>query len=463
MSQCRHQRHHLAVGSEPHPEPAVRARCGYGGFGVYQIEAWSAVRNYWRATRLRAEPATSVSPNVIALGVTSLLTDIASEMVGTVLPIFLVLHLGLTPLHFGVVEGLYQGLTAVLRVASGVAVDRLRQPKLIALIGYGMSAVSRLAMVFAGAGQWALVVGSVAADRLGKGIRVVPRDLLISTSTSPSQLATAFGVHRAFDSAGAMLGPLCALAILAAAPGGFDIVFMVSFSLSLCGVAALWLFVSPDQRSGADAVPVTRVAMGAAWRSCMATPGLLRLMLAASALSLATVSDGFIYLLLQRHAGFNPGLLPLLYVGTSFSYLLLAVPAGRLADRIGQQRGLLVGYLALLACYVVAGAFVLALIGPAMGVVLAIVCLGTYYALTDGVLMAATSRLLPAPIRGNGLAWVTTFTSLARSIAAVAFGALWTSLGEGVALASAATALVAALTLSLWLLNSRAPASPDMS
>ena len=209
---------------------------------MYQVEAWSALR------RARRDAGGGfrwlhVSGTVWALGFTSLFTDVSSEMVATVLPVYLVLYLGLTPFQFGIVDGLYHGATALLRLASGVAVDRAGRAKEIALAGYGASAVSRLALLAAGA-SWPIIAGVVAFDRAAKGARAVPRDVLISLSSRPDGLATAFGVHRALDSAGAMLGPLVALGILAALPNAFDVVFVASFSVAVIGLGVLLLFVT---------------------------------------------------------------------------------------------------------------------------------------------------------------------------------------------------------------------------
>ena len=438
---------------------------------MYQVEAWSALR------RARREAGGGfrrlhVSGTVWALGFTSLFTDVSSEMVATVLPVYLVLYLGLTPFQFGIVDGLYHGVTALLRLASGVAVDRTGRSKEIALAGYGASALSRLGMLAAGA-SWPLIAGVVAFDRAAKGARAVPRDVLISLSSRPDGLATAFGVHRALDSAGAMLGPLVALAILGALPNAFDVVFVASFSVAVVGLGVLLLFVTNAERPTAPApTPTSASPLAAARRHALSggsvagaptpsgrgatrafttgileMPGLLRLSVAATLLGAATVSDGFLYLLLQREAGFSPGLFPLLYVGTSGCYLALAVPAGGLADRIGRKRAFLAGYCLLAAAYA-------ATMQPGIGlpgVAACLVLLGAHYALTDGVLMAFASGRLPPERRGGGLALITTAASLARLLGSVVFGALWTRYGAATAvpvfLAALATAIAVAAVL----------------
>ena len=368
----------------------------------------------------------------------------------------------------------YHGVTALLRLASGVAVDRGGRSKEIALAGYGASAACRLGLLAAGA-SWPLIAGVVALDRAAKGARAVPRDVLISLSSRRDGLATAFGVHRALDSAGAMLGPLVALAILAALPNAFDVVFVASFSVAVVGLGVLMLFVTNAERprlpvpapasvaplaaergnglSGgrlAGSVPLSgqgaRRAIGA---DILLVPGLLRLTAAATLLGAATVSDGFLYLLLQRQAGFSPGLFPLLYVGTSGCYLLLAVPAGRLADRTGRQRAFVAGYGLLAAAY--AGTMQPGIGLP--GVAGCLFLLGAYYALTDGVLMAFASGRLPPGRRGRGLALLTTAASLARLLASVLFGALWMRFGATSALSAFLIALVAGLATSAVLLR----------
>ena len=418
---------------------------------MYQVEAWSALRR----ARRDADGGLGwlhVRRNVWALGFTSLFTDVSSEMVATVLPVYLVLYLGLTPFQFGIVDGLYHGVTALLRLASGVAVDRAGRCKAIALAGYGASAVSRLALLAAGA-SWPLIAGVVAFDRAAKGARTVPRDVLISLSSRPDGLATAFGVHRALDSAGAMLGPLAALGILAALPNAFDVVFVASFSVAVVGLGVLLLFVTNAERPPAPApdsvTPPASVTPPTAGRRILEVPGLLRLTAAATMLGAVTVSDGFLYLLLQREAGFSPGLVPLLYVGTSGCYLALAVPAGGLADRIGRPHAFLAGYGLLAAAYAMTMQSGIGLPGVAACLLL----LGAHYALTDGVLMAFASGRLPPQRRGRGLALLTTAGSLARLLASVVFGALWTRYGAATAVPVFLIALVAAMAVAAILLR----------
>lgn len=397
-------------------------------------------------TRVRQRKAWQrVAPNVWFIGLTSLLTDISSEMVASILPLYLVLGLGLSPFLFGVVDGLYPGVTALVRWAGGVLGDRTRAHKGLATAGYALSSISRIAWLFVG-GQAPGIVATVTVDRIGKGMRTAPRDALISLSTPSADLGAAFGVHRAMDAAGAMLGPLAAAALLFAAPRRFDLVFVVSFSAGIVGLAVLWLFVH-NPLSGPTSEPQTAPARS--WRLVPRERGLWLTLAGGAALALVTVSDAFVYLVLQRRGLVSPSALPLLYVGTSATYLLLAVPMGSLADHLARWKIFIAGHLALAAVYA-------ALLWPtdSRGLVpLVLVGLGAYYAATDGVLSAMASAVLPRADRGSGLGLLGTATSLGRLGASVMFGWIWASQSEVAAVTAFAMLLPPVIVLSALVLS----------
>jgi Major Facilitator Superfamily len=385
----------------------------------------------------------SLSANIWYLGATSLITDISSEMITSILPIYLVLHLHMTPLAFGAIDGVYQGVAAVVRTGSGVVSDRLRRPKAVAVFGYGLSALSKLGFLAAGA-RWPPLLAVVAGDRLGKGIRTAPRDTLIALSAAPGQLGTSFGVHRALDAAGATLGPIVAFAVLALAPQRFDLVFLTSFWIAIVGLAVLVLFVQASQYGrGGERGSSGGDSHGSA-ADLLRGPRFRPLLITASALALATVSDAFLYLTLQQTSGFDGRLIPLLYVGTPLVYFMLAAPVGFLADRMGAGRTFLAGHALLLVLY---GLLVSARLG-AVAPVACVVLLGAYYAATDGVLAALASARLPVALLGTGLALIATATNLARVLASLAFGFAWTRWGHEPALLLFAVGLCAALALA---------------
>ncbi|WAL94882.1 MFS transporter [Streptomyces sp. Je 1-369] len=386
-----------------------------------------------------------VAGPVLALGAVSLVTDISSEMVTAVLPLYFVLQLGLSPLQFGFLDGLYNGVTALVRLAGGYAADRGGRHKLVAGGGYALSALSRLGLLLAG-GATAGIGAALAADRIGKGVRTAPRDALISLSSPPDTLGRAFGVHRAMDTTGALLGPLAAFALLWATADAYDAVFVVSFCFGLLGVLMLVAFV-PGHLS--QTTPRPRSATGqnhpAAPRpralSLLRVPAFRRVLGAAALLGAATIGDAFLYLLLQRRLDFAISWFPLLPLGAAAVYLLLAVPTGRLADRVGRRVPFLAGHVALLGGYVL-------LLAPTDGWPLLIgvlLLLGVFYAATDGVLMALVAPVVAQERRASGMAVLQTGQALARLVAAAGFGAAWTLWGVETALTCAVLALTAAV------------------
>ena len=411
---------------------------------MYQVQNSQALVAVQRRLFARGRTGPLVARTVMLLGLTSLFTDISSEMVSTVLPLYLVYTVGLSPIAYGFIDGLYQGAGAIVRVASGFVGDRFRRHKEVAAVGYGLSAFCKLGFLAAGGAVGALSA-IIVLDRTGKGIRTAPRDAMISLSTPKEQLGTAFGVHRALDTTGAMIGPLLAFGMLAVAPGRFDAIFMVSFLIALVGLGILVLFVQNKREEEAvgEAEPRPPVSVRSAL-GLMKSKTFSTVVALGCVLGLATMSDGFVYVGLQHRIGFETRLLPLLYVGTSLVYMVLAVPVGKLADRYGRMLVFGIGYSLLLVLY---ATLLLPSVGPTM-LVLCILLFGTYYAATDGVLMALASPLLPEETRGSGLALVTTGTTLARLFGSLAFGTLWTLAGLNAAVIVFMIALAFALGLT---------------
>ncbi|MER5878900.1 MFS transporter [Streptomyces sp. NPDC001910] len=481
-----------------------------------------------RAGRRRA----AVAPTVLALGTVSLITDVSSEMVTAVLPLYLVAGLGLSPLGFGLLDGIYNGFSALVRLVGGHLADRGGgRHKWVAGAGYALSAACKPLLLVA---QTLTPIGLVlAADRTGKGLRTAPRDALISLSSTPENRGRAFGVHRAMDTAGALLGPLVAFLILRATVDGYDAVFMVSFCVAVVGVLVLVLFVpggaatqagaarpsdtgagavrpsdtgaragsgatsepasgsgsgpAYNSSSGAGAVYSSEAgsgaesesgagagtASGAAGLECatgadtgaptrpapaprptlraalalLHRPELRRIAVCALLLGLATVSDSFVFLLLQRRLGVPDRWFALLPLGTAAAFLLLAVPLGRLADRTGRWRVFVGGHGALLLAYAL-------LLSSWQGTAAACAVLllhGGFYAATDGVLMAAASDSVPSELRSSGLALVQTGQALARFVCSLGFGAAWTAWGDRTALTASAVLLALCAVLALGL------------
>ncbi|XUL87684.1 MFS transporter [Streptomyces galilaeus] len=421
-------------------------------------------------TGTTARVSAVVAPTVFALGAVSLITDVSSEMVTAVLPLYLVTGLGLSPLGFGLLDGIYNGFSALVRLAGGHLADRGGgRHKWVAGVGYAVSAACKPLLLLA---HTLTPIGLIlAADRTGKGLRTAPRDALISLSSTPENRGRAFGVHRAMDTAGALLGPLVAFLILRATVDGYDAVFTVSFCVAVVGVLVLVLFVPGGRRPGGKgpgesgpgergqagrgsgagprertAVEPPRPALRAAF-ALLARRDLRRITVCALLLGLATVSDSFVYLLLQRRLGVPDRWFALLPLGTAAAFLLLAVPLGRLADRVGRWRIFLAGHGALLTAYAL-------LLTSWHGTALPYAVLllhGGFYAATDGVLMAAASDSVPEELRSSGLALVQTGQSAARFVCSLGFGAAWTLWGDRTALMASAAALAVCAVFALRL------------
>lgn len=378
-----------------------------------------------------------VAPVVITLGFVSLVTDISSESVSAILPLYLTASLGLSAISYGFIDALYQGVSALVRIGGGWAADRGGHPKWVALLGYGLSAVARFFLLFSTG--LAAISAVISADRVGKGLRTAPRDAMISAATPEESLGFAFGVHRALDTTGAVIGPIIAFVVLWWIPDGYLTVMVISLGFAVLGVALLGLLV-PDRTSIEPRPARTAVR----WRD-VASPGLIRLLVVAGGLGLLTVGDGFIYLALLDRGGFAAHWFPLLYVGTNLAYLSLAIPIGRLADREGRAKVLIWGHGALLAAY----AAVALPWNIVASTVVALLLLGTFYAATDGVIAALAGQLVPPAVRASGIASAQTVVALARMGSSAAFGTLWFVFGPEVALGLVALALLVALPFAL--------------
>jgi len=388
----------------------------------------------------------AVAANVFALGTVSLITDISAEMVTAILPVYLVVGLGMSPAAYGLIDGVYSGATVLLRLAGGYAADRISRRKAVAGAGYAISALAKLGLLAAGSSVPALAA-AITADRAGKGLRTAPRDALITLSTPDTGLGRAFGVHRTMDTIGAFAGPLAALGIIMLTGGErYDAVFVTSFCVAAFGVVVLVLFVR--DRRGTLTSPSRSVSPRLALGLLRRAP-VRRVLGVACLLGLSTIGDGFIYLLLQRREGLSLGWFPLLAVGTSLAYLLMAYPLGALADRLGRRPVLLIGFLSLFSVY-------LLMLSPLRGmaaIVAVLVCLGVFYAATDGVLMALAGPLLPESLRTTGLALVQSGQALAYLASSVLFGLAWSYWDNTVALVAAALTAMAALVSTRILLR----------
>ena len=399
-----------------------------------------------------------VAGTVVLLGVVSMFTDVSSESVNAVLPIYLTSVLGLGTLAYGFIDGIYQGVSAIVRILGGWLADRGDHPKWVATVGYLVSAVSRVFLL--PAHTFAAITGVITVDRLGKGLRTAPRDSLIAASSPAASQGRAFGVHRALDTLGALAGPLLAFWILWVLPNDYHAVFVASLAFAVVGVAILLMLV-PDvrprrasQTAAPARPPVGRVSLG-----LLRTPRLGRLLIAAALLGVLTIGDGFLYLELADRDSLATRYFPLLDVATNLAYLVLAIPFGRIADRIGRVRVFVGGHVLLLLAYLCAG-------GPVGGAAASVCCLfllGAYYAATDGVLAAISGQAVEVSVRTSGIATAQTVVAAARFVASIGFGFLWTQVGREDALLVAVALLALAVPAGALVLNGVGRGGPGIA
>ncbi len=380
-------------------------------------------------------------------------TDVSSEMVNSVVPLFLAFQLGFTRFQLGIFNGAYQGLAAFAALATASFTDRHRRYKEVAGVGYATSAATRIGLV-AARHAWAPATGMLYADRAAKGVRTAPRDALISLSALPGRLAEAFGVHRALDTLGALMGPLLAFVLLSAAAGSaaagagaYSTIFVTSFWIALVGLAVLILFVE-NRTPAPTSRPVTRMSVRAMF-GLLRIPKFRRLVIAGTLLSVVTIADALVYLTFQERTNMTLRYFPLLFVGTATAYVVLAMPLGRLADRVGATKVFLGGQALLIVVDVV-------LLRSDPGPILLLVMLaamGTYYAATDGILAAVATSVLEPRVRTSGLALLGAAMAIAALVASTVFGALWGWDGPTFAVTFFLVGIVVALGIGVVLLR----------
>jgi MFS family permease len=369
-----------------------------------------------------------------ALGGVSLLMDISSEMIHSLLPVFLVATLGTSVATVGLIEGIAEATAAVAKVFSGVLSDHLRQRKGLAILGYGLAALTK--PLFPLADSATTVFSARFLDRVGKGIRGAPRDALVADLTSPAIRGAAYGLRQALDTVGAIAGPLLALVLMGWFAGDIRAVFSVAVVPAVLSVLLLVVAVHEP----AHPAPATLNANPLRLRALQELPSAYWIVLGfASLLTLARFSEAFL-ILRADSLGFALGQVPLVLVVMNLAYALSAYPAGVAADRLSRPSLMALGLLMLIAAdLTLAGAA-----GPGMlmgGVAL----WGLHMGLTQGLLSTLIADTAPVELRGTAFGFFHLATGLATLLASVLAGSLWARFG------APATFLVGALLTMLAL------------
>jgi MFS family permease len=351
------------------------------------------------------------------LGFVSLLMDISSEMVHSLLPLFMVTTLGASAFTIGLIEGLAEATALVVKVFSGVWSDYLGKRKGLALFGYALGALTK--PLFALAPSAGVVLAARLLDRVGMGLRGAPRDALVADLTPPPLRGAAFGLRQALDTVGAFAGPLLAVALMLLWANDFRAVFWVAVIPGLMAVVLLLLGVREPAR--ADGVartnPITRANLA---RLSMAYWWVVTI---GAVFTLARFSEAFLVLRAQQ-AGIALALVPLVMVVMSLVYAASAYPFGRLSDRMSHDKLLALGLVALIAADLVLAS------GSGWPTLLLGVALwGLHMGMTQGLLAAMVADTAPADLRGTAYGFFNLVSGLAMLVASVVAGLLWDRLG----------------------------------
>lgn len=391
-------------------------------------------------------PSHRIPSGVWALGFVSLLMDVSSEMIHSLLPLFMVTILGTGTIAVGIVEGLAESLALAVKVFSGTLSDYLGKRKALALFGYTLGALTK--PLFALAPGLGLVLTARLLDRVGKGIRGAPRDALVADIVPPELRGAAFGLRQALDTVGAFLGPLAAVGLMLLWNDDFRAVFWVAVIPGLMAVALLLFGVrEPAHRESQKGVnPIRRenlIRLGTAYWWVVAI---------GSVFTLARFSEAFLVLRAQQ-GGIPIAFVPLVMVAMNLIYSLTAYPFGKLSDSMSHRKLLTFGLLVLIAADLV-----LAVNDHWGTVVLGVGLWGLHMGITQGLLATMVADAAPADLRGTAYGFFNLAAGLAMLLASTLAGLLWDRLGASVTFyAGAVFAAAAIVGLSLY------PAGRDSS
>ena len=378
--------------------------------------------------------------NILLLGLVSFFTDLSTEMVYPLIPLYLTSALGATPAVVGVIEGVAESLASLLKVFSGYLSDRFQNKKLIAFTGYATSLFYKLALLLAG--SWAGILGARIIDRFGKGIRTAPRDVLVSESAGKNRMGRSFGLHKALDMAGSAAGILITYFLLRSGDGSFNYqkIFMISVIPAVFGLS-MFIFIKEkkEPRQTKEHEPF--------WKNIRNIDRQLKIYLLVVCLfTLGNSSNSFL-LLKAKSTGFDDTSVILLYFLFNMTASLLSIPFGGLSDRVGRKKLLLSGYIVFAVCYLG-----FAFSSSRLQMVVVFVLYGVYTAMIGGVERAFVAEIAPQQLKGTMLGLHSTVTGIALLPASVIAGLLWSVFGAAVPFVFGAfMSLLAAVILLLFM------------
>lgn len=400
---------------------------------------------------MSGDPIKGIKKNVFVLGLVSFFTDISSEMLYPIIPIFLRTVLAAPMSIVGLIEGIAESTASILKVFSGWLSDRSGKRKPYVIYGYSLSTISKPLLAFAA--TWHFVLVARFLDRFGKGLRSSARDALIADSTEVKYRGKAFGFHQGLDTAGAVIGPLLALLFLYLFNGNFSLIFLIAFIPALVSVFLLFFFVSEKKGEKKDGLQFKLSDFSREFRIFL----LITLMFA-----LGNSSNAFLILRAKNifeNSGGIPSLITsifgsidviavvvLTYVTYNITYSLSSMPAGTLSDKIGRRNVMVGGFLIFSLVYL---GFAIANQGYQVWVLFAVY--GFYMAMTEGVSKAFVVDMVPLEKRATAIGLYYTATGLLALASSIIAGLLWDMIGESApfVFGSAAALIAAVMMISL--------------
>ncbi len=352
--------------------------------------------------------------NVFMLGLVSFFTDLSTEMIYPLLPLFLSTTLGASRSMIGLIEGIAETTASVLKVFSGYISDKIKKRKLLVFIGYTLSAITKPFFSIATKAWNVLIVRFI--DRVGKGIRTSPRDALIADSIDESIRGRAFGFHRAMDTLGAVFGPLTAFLLLPIVNNNYRTIFLVSFIPGVIAVSIIIFFVKEKISSSAKEKKVTL--------SLKNLPKeFIIFVVLATIFTLGNSSDAFL-ILRASSLNISPVMIPILWLVFNIVYTLFSVPCGILSDRIGRKPVIIMGFTIYALVY--AG---FAFATKSIHIWILFIVYGLYYGMIEGNFRAYVADLVPSGIRATAYGIFHTSVGITALPASVIMGVLWDTVG----------------------------------
>lgn len=375
--------------------------------------------------------------NIIFLGLVSFFADISSQMVYPIIPLYLTSAFGATPALVGIIEGIAESTASLLKVFSGYVTDKYKKKKSIAFLGYAAGLVYKLTLLLAS--SWVGILTARVIDRLGKGIRTSPRDVMVSESADKNEMGKAFGIHKALDMAGSALGIILSYFLLKSMVGktvDYKFIFAIS---AIPSVVALFMFFFIKEKKE-DRVVKKREQF---WKSWKKLDSRLKLyLLIVFIFTLGNSSNTFL-LLRAKSVGFDDTTVILLYFIYNLTASIFAIPFGKKSDKIGRKKLLVAGYLTFAIVYLGFGFCQTSWMFVAL-----FVLYGIYTAMSAGVERALISEIAPANLKGTMLGLHSTIAGIALLPASVICGFLWNSFGATIPFVfGAMMSIVAALLL----------------